>query len=163
MWIWFDKSNPKEKIQNPIEENPNPKSNQKNQRICGFDKSSNQILPISGLTAQLSTWVAEGKKRMIHIIWKRSGEWEEGRNNAMWVLDITFRITASFTPFLGRPENDSAFKCFSHLPKVNLIVMLTDQTTRQGDQDTTKVGKRISRAISKFLATGFIQCRGYTS
>ena len=47
MWIWFDKSNPKEKINNPIEENPNPKSNQKNQRICGFDKSSNQILPTS--------------------------------------------------------------------------------------------------------------------
>ena len=29
---------------------------------------------------------------------------------------------------------------------------------RQGDQDTTKVGKRISRALSKVSATGFIQC-----
>ena len=27
--------------------------------------------------------------------------------------------------------------------------------TRQGDQDTTKVGKRISRAVSKVSATGF--------
>ena len=119
---------------------------------CAAKCSEFLALPLR-LTAQLSTWVTEGKKRMIHIIWKRSGEWEEGRNNAMWVLDITFRITASFTPFLGRPENDSAFKCFSHLPKVNLIVMLTDQTTRQGDQDTTKVGKRISRALSKVSAT----------
>ena len=30
-----------------MEENPNPKSNPKNQRICGFDKSSSQILPTS--------------------------------------------------------------------------------------------------------------------
>ena len=32
------------------------------------------------------------------------------------------------------------------------------ETTRQGDQGTTKVGKRISRALSKVSATGFIQC-----
>ena len=30
--------------------------------------------------------------------------------------------------------------------------------SRQGDQETTKVGKRISRPLSKVSATGFIQC-----
>ena len=72
----------------------------------------------------MSAWVTEGK-RMIYERGVASGEKgrKGGTMNAMWVLDITFRIKASFSvPEAARKRQ--SIQVLTHLTEV---IMLTDR------------------------------------